>query len=81
MLSLIDLIDFAEISRALDEHAASGRRVDDPVGPHCRTGVGLREHTDQTVIGSDTRSHRFYRKPGGPEWVDLLNAAGVQHDR
>lgn len=81
MLSLIDLIDFAEISRALDEHATCGVRADGPVGPHRRTAVGLREHKEPMVIGGGTRSRRFYRKSGGLEWADLLNAAGVQPNR
>jgi len=80
MLSLIDLIDFAEISRALDEHAASGVRVDAPVGLHRQTGVGLRGHKELTVVDSGTPSRRFYKKPGGLEWVGLLNAAGAQQD-
>ena len=81
MLSLIDLIDFAEISRALDEHAASGTRADGPVGTHRRAGGGLRGHKELTVVDSGTHARRFYKKPAGLEWVDLLNAAGVQQKR
>lgn len=67
MLSLVDLRDFAEICRAIEEYTASVRRIEGPVGPHHRTGSRSRGHDDAWAADSGGPAHRFYRKAGGLE--------------
>lgn len=66
MLSLVDLKDFAEICRALEEYVASGGRHEGPVGPH-RTRSWARGRDDAWVADSGLPSRRFYHSAGGLE--------------
>jgi len=66
MLSLVDLKDFAEICRAIEEYVASGGRLEGPVGPH-RTHSRARGQDDAWVADSGRPSRRFYRSAGGLE--------------
>lgn len=66
MLSLVDLKDFAEICRALEEYAAAGGSLDGPIGARRRAYLPARPGDDARVADSIPSSHRFYGKgPAG----------------
>jgi hypothetical protein len=65
MLSLVDLKDFAEICRALEEHVASGGRLEGPNGPRRRLGGWIGD--DPRIADGGGSLHRFYSKAGGLE--------------
>lgn len=67
MLSFVDLKDFAEICRAIDEHISSGRRIEGSVGRHRRTRIRSWAGDDAPVADRATPSRRFYREAGGLE--------------
>ncbi len=67
MLSLVDLNDFAEICRALEDHVSSGGRVDGPVGPRRRARTPVRAPEDGAAAENGGPPRRFYRKAGGLE--------------
>jgi len=58
MLSLVDLKDFAEICRAIEDFTASRARLDGAIGSHCTTRSPAPD--DLRVAGSGAPSHRFY---------------------
>ena len=60
MLSLVDLKDFAEISRAIEEFTASGTRLDGAIGASCASHNFVSD--DLRVAESGTPSHRFQAK-------------------
>jgi len=64
MLSLVDLKDFAEICRALEEHLSSGGRLKGAPGPRRRTRNRVRNRDDVPVVDSGRPERRYYRKDG-----------------
>lgn len=61
MLSLVDLKDFAEICRAIEEYTLSGKRLNGAVGPHHRTRGWTWGGEELAIADSSTPSRRFYR--------------------
>jgi len=62
MLSLVDLKDFAEICRAIEEHMSSGRRIEGHVGPNRRTRIRAWAVDDAPIADRAAPTRRFYRE-------------------
>ncbi len=59
MLSLVDLKDFAEICRAIEEYVASGNRHGGSMGPGRHGHAWARGGEDSAIADSVTPSHRL----------------------
>jgi hypothetical protein len=73
MLSMTDLLDFAEISRALDRHNPSEARTGESMVIRGRIYAGINGADNLSLHLGGTRLRHYCKAPGGFDWVNVLS--------